>query len=190
MSTRPSTAEALAAIAAARSDELVVLTMSALGWPHPRADDFRLVGQMGAAASIGLGIALGAPSRGVWVLDGDGSLLMQLGVLSAVADAAPANYVHIVLANDVYAISGGQPVPAVRDWAELALGAGYRSARTCPTPRELTDALRHDDPGPRMVIVPCEPDDAGVPSVVFEMDIADETARVRAVLGQRADEAR
>jgi len=182
MSARLRAAEAVEVIAAARSDELAVLTMSALAWPQLRDADFRLVGQMGAAAAIGLGIAVGRPDRGVWVLDGDGSLLMQLGVLSAVADAAPARYVHIVLSNGVYAISGGQRVPGTSDWERLALGAGYRSARTCPTAPELTEALRADEPGPRMVIVPCDPDAAGLPIEVFTVNIAAEAARVRAAL--------
>ena len=84
------------------------------------------MGTMGAAASIGLGIALGVPDRPVWVLDGDGSLLMQLAVVAAVADAAPDNLVHVVIDNGIYAISGAQPTPAPRDWAALLQAAGYR----------------------------------------------------------------
>jgi phosphonopyruvate decarboxylase len=175
------------AIAAARRDSLVVLTMSGLGlWPDPREEDFRLVGLMGAAASIGLGIALGAPDRGVWVIDGDGSLLMQLGVLSAIADAAPPNFTHIVLANAIYAISGAQPVPGDVDWPQLALGAGYREAIVCRAVPEISAALGREAPGPRMVVVACDRTRPVYAPGVFNVDPALEAPRVRAALAAPA----
>jgi phosphonopyruvate decarboxylase len=175
--------EAVNVIARARTDELAILTMSGLGlWPDLRDEDFRLVGLMGSAASLGLGIAIGRPGRGVWVLDGDGSLLMQLGILSAVAEAAPPRYVHIVLCNGVYSISGGQPVPGRHDWEKLALSAGYRSARSCRTAAELTEALRSRDPGPRMVIAHCDRSRAPFAAGVFDVDPKLEALRVRGAL--------
>ena len=117
--------EATAVLREEAGDAIAVLTMSPIAfWGESRAVDFRLMGTMGAAASIGLGIALGTPDRDVWVLDGDGSLLMQLGVVAAVADAAPDNLVHVVVDNGIYAISGAQPTPAPRDWAALLEAAG------------------------------------------------------------------
>jgi thiamine pyrophosphate-dependent acetolactate synthase large subunit-like protein len=137
-------------------DAIAVLTMSPMAsWGEARPLDFRLLGTMGAAGSIGLGIALGTPDRPVWVVDGDGSLLMQLGVVAAVADAAPENYVHVVIDNGIYAISGAQPTPAPRDWAALLEGAGYREAVVCETPDEVRAAIRRDVPGPRAVVVRC-----------------------------------
>jgi phosphonopyruvate decarboxylase len=176
--------DALAAIAGARTDEVAVLTMSTLALPDQGESDFRLVGQMGAAASIGLGIAIGRPDQAVWVLDGDGSLLMALGVLAAVGDAAPGRFVHVVIANGMYAISGRQPLPAMSDWEQLALGAGYRSARTCSTAAELTAALRADDPGPRMVVVRCTGGVEGLPPGAGAIDPSDESARLRALLAR------
>jgi phosphonopyruvate decarboxylase len=177
---------AVKAIADARTDELCVLTMSGLGlWPDRREEDFRLVGLMGSAASIGLGIAIGRPDQGVWVVDGDGSLLMQLGILSTVAEAAPLRYLHIVLCNRVYSISGGQPVPGRHDWEKLATSAGYLSARTCRTAPELTEALRGDDPGPRMVIAECDQTRGPFPAGVFDLDPALEASRVRETLQAR-----
>ncbi len=187
MTARLEATEAVPAIAAARRDQRVVLTMSGLGlWPDLREEDFRLVGQMGAAASIGLGVALGAPDRAVWVIDGDGSLLMQLGVLSAIADAAPANLTHVVLANKIYAISGAQPVPGEVDWPQLALGAGYRAASVCRTAEEVSAVLGREEPGPRMVVIACEPARPVYAPGVFDVEPALETSRVRAALTARA----
>jgi len=79
---------------------------------------------------VALGIALARPDRRVYVLDGDGSLLMNLGTLVTIGNARPANLVHFVFENGVYEVTGGQPVPGAGtvDFAEIARGAGYRAA--------------------------------------------------------------
>ncbi len=66
----------------------------------------------------------------MFVLDGDGSLLMQLGGLASIAGAAPPNFYHFVLVNGVYETSGYQPIPGAEkvDFAAIALGAGYQAA--------------------------------------------------------------
>lgn len=127
---------ALELIAERRTDEVVVTTMSsARDWPgvsrRPELD-LPLLGCMGKASSIGLGIALGRPDRRVIVLDGDGSLLMSLGTLVTIAGMAPRNLVHVVLEGRTYDTSGGQPTPGEgrADLAGLARAAGYRSAET------------------------------------------------------------
>ena len=66
-------------------------------------------GAMGLASSIGLGVALAAPDRTVFVTDGDGSLLMNLGSLATIARQAPPNLVHIVWDNHMWYETGGQP---------------------------------------------------------------------------------
>lgn len=85
---------------------------------------------MGKASSLGLGLALGCPDRRVWVLDGDGSLVMNLGTLVTIAEQAPANLIHFVLENGVYEVTGGQPVPGAgtADLTAMARAAGYRAA--------------------------------------------------------------
>jgi phosphonopyruvate decarboxylase len=87
-------------------------------------------GCMGSASALGLGLALGRPDRRVMILDGDGSLLMQLGSLVTIASLAPKNLYHFVFANGLYESSGNQPVPGqgVFDFCKLALGAGYAAA--------------------------------------------------------------
>ena len=89
------------------------------------------VGSMGCAAAMGLGVALNV-ERPVVVLDGDGAALMKLGTLATIGARAPANLVHIVLDNETYDSTGGQPtVSPVVDFAAAALACGYRRAFTC-----------------------------------------------------------
>ncbi len=130
-----------------RTDEVVVTTMSsAKAWPgvskRPELD-LPLTGCMGKASSLGLGIALARPDRRVVVLDGDGSLLMNLGTLVTIAGMAPRNLVHIVLEGRTYDTSGGQPIPGEgrADLAGLARDAGYHSAVTIDDEAALAAAL-------------------------------------------------
>lgn len=178
--------EACAAIAAKRTDAVAVLTMSALAyWPDARPDDYRLMGLMGSAGAIGLGLALGIdPERPVWVLDGDGSLLMQLGVLAAVADAAPRSYVHIVFDNGIYAISGAQPTPGPVDFAAMYRAAGFADGIVCTTAEEVGAALARADRlnGPVGLAVRCAGVRPDYPAGVFGLDPGAEAARVRRAL--------
>ena len=66
---------------------------------------------MGKASSVGLGVALARPDVRVLVLDGDGSLLMNLGSLVTIASQAPKNLVHVVFDGATYDTSGAQPTP-------------------------------------------------------------------------------
>ncbi len=77
-----------------------------------RPQNFYMLGSMGLAFPIALGVALAQPKRRVVALEGDGSLLMQLGCLSTIAMLAPANLSLVVMDNGVYQITGGQATPA------------------------------------------------------------------------------
>jgi phosphonopyruvate decarboxylase len=123
--------EILNLIHANRGTAICVPTMTT--GPHWRTiapDDLSVgcVGFMGGASSLGLGLALAQPDRRVLVLDGDGSLLMQLGSLATVAGAAPRNLVHFLFKNGVYHTSGAQGIPGglTVDFVAMAKGAGYR----------------------------------------------------------------
>ena len=108
---------------------VVPVYQSAFDWmairPHPL--NFLCTGAMGQASSHGLGLALAAPAQKVVVLDGDGSLLMNLGSLVTIANVAPRNLVHIVLNNSVYEVNGNFPIPGDGkvNFAGLAREAGY-----------------------------------------------------------------
>lgn len=121
-------------IAELRGDAVVVATYSsAFEWHRvdPNPLNFVSVGAMGQASSHALGLALGMPHHPVIVLDGDGSLLMNLSSLVTVAEAAPANLIHFVVENGTYEANGGHPIPGRGqvDFAALARAAGYRDAR-------------------------------------------------------------
>jgi phosphonopyruvate decarboxylase len=124
----------LRALAARRTDELVLVPFTgSIAWEdisEQRELDLPYWGSMGKAASTGLGVALAVPGLRVWVLDGDGSLLMNLGSLVTTANLAPPNFYHFVLENGVYGTTGGQPIPG-RDrvsFAGLARAAGFPRA--------------------------------------------------------------
>ena len=117
-----------------RNGAVIVPTMTAnnvsFGLPTVTTEeklDFPLSGCMGKASSVGLGLALAQPGRKIMVLDGDGSLLMNLGTMVTLSSKAPKNLYHFLFDNGVYAVTGGQPVPGSgrADWEEMAKGAGY-----------------------------------------------------------------
>jgi sulfopyruvate decarboxylase subunit beta len=113
------------------TDEIVVATYSsATDWLaiNDRPLNYFSFGAMGLASSHGLGLALGRPERRVVVLDGDGSLLMNLGTLVTIAAVAPKNFTHLVFQNGSYEANGGHPIPNPEaDFAGLAHSAGIRS---------------------------------------------------------------
>jgi thiamine pyrophosphate-dependent acetolactate synthase large subunit-like protein len=91
-----------------------------------RPQNFYMLGSMGLAFPIALGVALAQPKRRVFALEGDGSLLMQMGCLSTIAMLAPKNLCMIVMDNGIYQITGAQPTPAaaVSDIVAIAAGCG------------------------------------------------------------------
>ena len=88
--------------------------------------NFYMVGSMGLASSIGLGLALALPNKKVVVIEGDGSLLMNLGSLATIGHFNPPNLIHIVLDNESYDSSGGEPtVSSTAKLDKLAESSGY-----------------------------------------------------------------
>lgn len=113
------------------TDEAVVATYSsAVDWVeiNPRSLNYLSVGAMGLDCSHALGLALGRPDKRVLVLQGDGSLLMNLGSLVTIGGAAPKNLVHFVAHNETYEANGGHPIPNPNvDFAAIARASGYAS---------------------------------------------------------------
>ena len=90
-----------------------------------RPQNFYMLGSMGLTVSIALGVAIAQPQRHVLALEGDGSLLMQLGCLSTVAVRAPKNLTIIVWDNGIYQITGSQPTATTAaDLVEIGRASG------------------------------------------------------------------
>ncbi|MGZ5897637.1 MAG: thiamine pyrophosphate-dependent enzyme [Xanthobacteraceae bacterium] len=125
--------------------------------------NYTSVGAMGIASSHGLGLALGKPNHKIIVCDGDGSLLMNLGSLVTVANAAPANFYHFLCENRTYDVNGGHSIPA-RDrvnFVNLAAAAGYRSTREFSDATTFQRSVRAilSEPGPVFTSLKIEPRD-------------------------------
>ena len=95
-----------------------------------RPQNFYMLGSMGLAFPIALGVAIAQPKRRVFALEGDGSLLMQLGSLSTIATLAPKNLTMVVMDNGIYQITGAQPTPgaAVADIVAIAAASGLANS--------------------------------------------------------------
>jgi len=111
-------------------DQIVVAAYTAaFDWIAIRPSPFNYIssGAMGLTAPHALGFAIGLPDRRIILLDGDGSLLMNLGCLVTIAEAAPKNLIHFVCENGTYEANGAHPIPAQGkvDFAGMAESAGY-----------------------------------------------------------------
>ena len=95
-----------------------------------RPQNFYMLGSMGLAIPIALGVALAQPQRRVIALEGDGSLLMQLGSLATIAALKPKNLTIVVMDNSAYQITGAQPTATAHgaDIAAIARGAGLENS--------------------------------------------------------------
>jgi sulfopyruvate decarboxylase subunit beta len=126
--------ELLQALARHVTDQIVVAAYStATDWlaVSDRPLNYFSFGAMGLASSHGLGLALARPERRVVVLDGDGSLLMNLGTLVTIGAVAPRNFTHFVFQNGTYEANGGHPIPNIEtDFEGMARSAGIKSCST------------------------------------------------------------
>jgi sulfopyruvate decarboxylase subunit beta len=139
---------AIELIAKSAGDSLLVCN---LGYPSrelysvmDRKENFYMLGSMGLASSIGLGLALAKPDRKVIALDGDGSIIMNLGSLSTIASRAPDNYLLIILDNGVYGSTGDQPsaTSGETNLGRVAEAAGIVNVREVTTARDLRECMR------------------------------------------------
>jgi thiamine pyrophosphate-dependent acetolactate synthase large subunit-like protein len=108
----------------------------------PRPQNFYMLGSMGLAVPIALGVALAQPERKVFALEGDGSMLMQLGALTTIANRTPKNLAIIVWDNAMYQITGSQPSASagLADFVAIARGAGLENSAWAADEQEF-DAL-------------------------------------------------
>jgi phosphonopyruvate decarboxylase len=116
--------------------------------------DFYNIGAMGCAQSIGLGIALNKKDKKVFVLDGDGSVLMQMGALATIGANAPKNFYHIVFDNSAHDSTGGQPtVSDSVDFEKVSLACNYKYAKYVKSIELLKDEIKNLKSGPAMLII-------------------------------------
>ena len=140
-------------------DELVVVCNGMIGREAFTAKDreanFYMIGSMGLALSIGLGVALVKPKKRVLVLDGDGNVLMSTGVLASAGAAGAKNLLHVVLDNEAHGSTGDQrTISGQVRLEQIAKASGYRWAERVPAERlaaELPAFLARE--GPAMLLV-------------------------------------
>ena len=149
--------------------------VSANGYPSreacavaDRAQNFYMIGSMGLASSIALGVALARPARPAVVLDGDGNLLMSLGVVANSAALAPPNLIHCVFDNEAYGSTGNQRSASARVRLDrVAAAAGYRTVAAVTDTEDVAAALRAmlATDGPHFMLVKVTLAEADVPRI-------------------------
>ncbi|MCC5793877.1 MAG: phosphonopyruvate decarboxylase [Chromatiales bacterium] len=176
--------------AAAGPEDLLVATTGYTGRELYALDDrpnqLYMVGSMGCAPSLGLGLALARPDRRVIVLDGDGAALMRLGAQTTLGQQQPANLAHLLLDNGVHESTGGQAtVSPLVDFCAIAAAAGYPSVAREADPQRVAARLRARVPGLSFMHVPIHP---GVPEKLPRPSRppSEQASRLRAWLGAAA----
>ena len=93
---------------------------------NDKESNFYMIGSMGLASSIGLGIALKNPKKRIFVFDGDGNILMNLGSLVTIGSLKPKNLIHVVFDNNSHESTGGQPTSSSQiNLAKIAKTSNY-----------------------------------------------------------------
>ena len=153
-----------------------------------RPQNFYMLGSMGLAVPIALGVATAQPQRRVVALEGDGSILMQLGCLATVANRKQTNLLIVILDNGAYQITGGQPTATGQgaDIVAIARGAGLAqsawAADEAHYEEMVTQALA--EPGPWLIAVRT---DMQKPAIQTTRDPAQIRDRFMRGLGVRAE---
>lgn len=164
--------DALKAVIDERGNDLIVCN---IGDPSrelfslcDRPNQFYMLGSMGLASSIGLGVALARPQKRVVAIDGDGAVLMNLGTLATIANQGLENYLMVIIDNGVYGSTGGQATYTAGpvDLAAMARGAGVKEVRKVEDEGDLAATLRTMASGVLVVKV----DRIGVESPNIELE--------------------
>jgi sulfopyruvate decarboxylase subunit beta len=127
--------------------------------------NFYMLGSMGLASSIGLGLSLAQPQRHVITIDGDGSMLMNLGSLATIASQQPRNYLLIIIDNGTYGSTGDEPTATsmYTDLAAMAKGAGIKEVYAADDPESFRRLLEEMKSG--VIVVKVQPGNAEVPVI-------------------------
>ena len=125
---------------------------------YDKNSNFYMIGSMGLASSIGLGVALSNPKKKIFIFDGDGNILMNLGSLITIGMTKPKNLVHIIFDNSSHESTGGQPTATNKiQLSKIAKSANYKVFQV-KTKNQLVKILQKIKliPGPIMIIVKIE----------------------------------
>lgn len=160
---------------ALNGDEAIIATTGKTGRElftiADRANHLYVVGGMGTASAIGLGVAHVKPERPVVVIDGDGAALMKLGSMATVGFYQPKNLIHVILDNEQHDSTGGQQTSSgVVTFADVAAATNYRNAFSADDKKDVGECLRElrKRPGPSLLhvkIKPGSPGELGRPTV-------------------------
>lgn len=171
--------------ASARDTDVIVATTGYTGRElyatGDRSNQLYMVGSMGCAISVGLGLAVARPDRRIIVLDGDGAALMRLGALATAGYERPGNLVHVLLDNGLHESTGGQStVSRSIDFCGVAAACGYAQVETVTRPEQLAVVLEQSTSELTFVHAPIQP---GVPELPRpSMTPPEVAARLRAHL--------
>jgi sulfopyruvate decarboxylase subunit beta len=168
--------------------------VSNLGWPSKelyalrhQPSNFYMLGSMGMATPIGLGIALSS-NKEVVVIDGDGSLLMNPGTLATAAANAPEHLTIVAIDNGAYGSTGNQPTLAGScvDLEQVARGFGFRNTVKVAGEKDLVEAMKDRRKGPRFIHVLAVPGNKDVPNIpVHHLEIKKQVMGFLRPNGQR-----
>ena len=165
-----SRAQAMAALLELLTDQPLVVCN---GFPSrevqkiaDRPTHFYMIGSMGNAPAIALGVALAKPHKQVVTFDGDGNVLMAMGSLATVGALRPKNFIHVVFDNEVYGTTGNQPtISNVVALDKVAKAAGYVNVERVLDRDDLVyefkDMLKKDGPSMLLIKVNEFAEDAG-----------------------------
>jgi len=122
--------------------------------------DFYMVGSMGLISAIGCGVALLQEKKRIAILDGDGAILMHLGLIPFIGSRQPKNLFHFILDNQTYASTQNQPtISSSVEFDKIALSSGYRGAYKASSGKELSNILKSmkDAEGPALIWIKVAP---------------------------------
>ncbi len=122
---------------------------------NKKENNFYMIGSMGLASSIGLGIALKNPKKKIFVFDGDGNILMNLGSLVTIGSIKPKNFIHFIFDNKIHESTGGQPTNSnMIDLSKIAHVAKFKTFKIS-SKNQIKNIIKKikNESGPILVLV-------------------------------------
>lgn len=178
-------------------DKIVVTIMGACAQElydlGHRENFFYLQHAMGLASSIGLGLALNLPDEQIVVMDGDGSVLMNLGTLTTLARYRPRNMTHIIFDNGSLLSTGGfasHTTEGITDLAAIARGAGVARVATVSTPFDFVEAVADAFEGDELNVIVAKVEAVGPDHFGMDLKLPENAYRLERYIRERQGENR